>query len=310
VGLDSAGERFDELARQPTPGIRDKDACGTVIVASVEGSRMGVIDLARFERLAGERHAEFRRAEPYPHSVIDDFLPADVADRCLEEFENTSEGWNSYRHYNEDKKGLTKIERMGPMTQKVFAELQSQPFIALVGKLSGIEELVPDPDLDGGGMHNIERGGFLNVHTDFLSHTKNRHWSRQINLLVYFNKDWRKEWNGELELWDDDMSHCVRSIAPIFNRCVIFHTREKSFHGHPAKLACPPGISRKSFALYYFRDEGKKQTLAPTNYRATPQDGLARRALIAADRMAVRVYSFLKRYTGLSDTLISRITKR
>jgi hypothetical protein len=271
---------------------------------------MSVIDLARFERIATERQANFVCAEPYPHTVIDDFLSADAAEQCLEEFGKTSEGWNNYRHYNEDKKGLTKIDRMGPMTQKVFGALQSAPFISLVGKLSGIDGLIPDPDLDGGGMHEIKRDGFLNVHTDFLSHTKNHSWSRQINLLVYFNKNWQKDWYGELELWDDDVSRCVRSIAPSFNRCVIFHTRAKSFHGHPHKLACPPEVSRKSFALYYFRDEGKKQVLSPTNYQATPEDSAMRRALIAVDRTAVRAYSFLKRYTGLSDSIIGRFTKR
>lgn len=271
---------------------------------------MSVIDLGKFERIANERHGEFVCAEPYPHTVIDDFLPVDVAEQCLEEFKKTNEGWNSYRHYNEDKKGLAKIDRMGPMTQKVFGYLQSASFISLVGKLSGIEGLIPDPDLDGGGMHEIKRDGFLNVHTDFLSHTKNHNWSRQINLLVYFNKNWQKDWNGELELWNNDMSGCVTSIAPLFNRCVIFHTRQPSFHGHPHKLACPPDVSRKSFALYYFRDEGKKQTLTPTNYQATPEDSAIRRALIAVDRGAVRAYSFLKRYTGLSDSVISRFTKR
>ncbi len=271
---------------------------------------MSVIDLARFERLATERHADFERAEPYPHTVIDNFLPADVAEQVLAEFSRTGEGWNSYRHYNEDKLAMTKIERMGPVTQKVFADLQSKPFIALVGKLSGIKGLIADPDLDGAGMHEIKRGGFLNVHTDFLSHTKNHHWSRQINLLIYFNKDWQKDWNGDLELWDDEMTHSVKSITPILNRCVIFHTREKSFHGHPAKLTCPPDVSRKSIALYYFRDEGTKQVLSSTNYRARPEDSVIKRALITVDRQAVRVYSFLKRYTKLSDGVISRFTKR
>jgi len=32
------------------------------------------------------------------------------------------------------------------------------------------------------------REGFLNLHVDFLSHTKNRHWSRQVNLLLYLNQ--------------------------------------------------------------------------------------------------------------------------
>ena len=47
-------------------------------------------------------------------------------------------------------------------------------------------------------------GGFLNVHTDFLSHTRRHDWSRQINLLLYFNEGWQSSWNGNLELWDAD----------------------------------------------------------------------------------------------------------
>ncbi len=271
---------------------------------------MGVVDFTKFEQLARERNTAFMSADPYPYTIIDNFLPPDVADQVLADFEQTIHGWNRYRHYNEDKKALTSIPQMGPMTQKVFADLQSERFVALVGKLSGIEGLIADPDLDGAGLHEIKRGGFLNVHTDFLSHTKKPNWSRQINLLLYFNKNWQKDWNGELELWDADMTHSVKSIAPVFNRCVIFQTREKSFHGHPAKLQCPPEVSRKSIALYYFRDEGAKQALSPTNYRARPEDNLAQRLLIGIDRQLVRGYSFLKRYTKLSDSLISRIFKR
>ena len=44
--------------------------------------------------------------------------------------------------------------------------------------------VIADPDLDGAGLHQIVRGGFLNVHTDFQSHVVNSDWSRQINLLI------------------------------------------------------------------------------------------------------------------------------
>ncbi len=48
------------------------------------------------------------------------------------------------------------------------------------------------------------------------------------------------------------MSQMVKSIAPIWNRLVIFTPSEISYHGHPNILKCPPDRSRKSLALYYY----------------------------------------------------------
>ncbi|MGE5145824.1 MAG: 2OG-Fe(II) oxygenase [Candidatus Eiseniibacteriota bacterium] len=273
-------------------------------------AQMPLIDFDRLERIATERRAAFAAADPFPFTVIDEFLPEATAEQVLAEFPDQDAAWNHYHHYNEKKLALNRVAEMGPVTRAVFDALQSDRFLRIVETLSGVDDLIADPDLDGAGLHMIRRGGFLNVHTDFLSHTKNRHWSRQINLLIYFNRDWPDDWNGNLELWSGDMTRRVQSINPRFNRCVIFRTRERSFHGHPGKLACPDGDSRRSIALYYFRDEGEVKKLAPTNYRARPEDSLSKSALIAADRWLLRGYSFLKRYTGLSDGLIDRILRR
>ena len=159
-------------------------------------------------------------------------------------------------------------------------------------------------------MHMVTRGGFLNVHTDFLTHTKRRNWSRRINLILYLNKDWQEEWNGNLELWDDDLKHCVQSVAPAFNRCVIFNTLEKSYHGHPHKLCCPPDQNRKSLLLYYYRDEGRELKLSSTNYRPLPQDSWLRRWMIAGDRVLLRLYTLVKGHTKISDRLMDRILRR
>lgn len=268
------------------------------------------LDFEKLDAIARARREEFAAAEPFPYVVIDDFLPAESAEALLADFESQDAGWDFYHHYNEKKMAITRIERMAPRTQQVFEALQSREFVDFIERLTGMEDLISDPDLDGAGMHKTLPGGYLNVHTDFLSHTKNRHWSREINLLVYFNKDWKPEWNGNLELWDADLSRCVQSVEPVFNRCVIFHTAQRSYHGHPHPLACGPGTDRKSIALYYFRDRGKPLDLTSTDYRALPDDTLARRWLIAADRSALRAYSFLKRYTGLNDGWVSRILRR
>ena len=194
-------------------------------------------------------------------------------------------------------------------TRAVFEDLLSQKTVDFIAKLTGIEGLVSDPDLEGAGMHMVQPGGFLNIHTDFLTHTKKRSWRREINLLIYLNKNWRDEWNGNLELWDKEMTHCVASVPPAFNRCVMFNTIPKSYHGHPLKLACPPGETRKHILLYYYRDEGHALELAPTDYQARPEDSAWKKAMVRVDAGLLRLYTAIKGRTGITDRMLDRILK-
>jgi Rps23 Pro-64 3,4-dihydroxylase Tpa1-like proline 4-hydroxylase len=124
-------------------------------------------------------------------------------------------------------------------------------FIDFLETLTGITGLLPDPHLWGGGLHQIQRGGFLKVHADFNRHER-LDLDRRLNLLVYLNKDWKEEYGGQLELWSRDMKRCEERVLPVFNRCVVFSTTDTSYHGHPDELTCPEGWTRKSMALYYY----------------------------------------------------------
>ena len=183
-------------------------------------------------------------------------------------------------------------------------------FLGALERLSGIDALIADPELDGSGLQQTMPGGFLNVHTDFLAHTKRKTWSRRLNLLLFLNERWDESHRGWLEFWDAGVTRCVRRIAPLFNRCVVFQTSAVSFHGVPAGVTCPVGQSRKSIALYYFRDEGHPCPLRPTHYVPLPGDSALRRALIRADEWLLYAYSVLKRHTPLSDAMASNILKR
>lgn len=271
---------------------------------------MQAIDFERFHAIAAERRNEFRAAAPFPHIVLEDFLIPDIAARVVEEFTLPSLDWGHYYHVNEKKQAVEDTLQMGPATRAVIAALQSEAFLIGLRRLTGIDTLIADPHLDGGGVQQMPRGGFLNVHCDFLAHTTQTTWSRQINLLLYFNPAWEASYKGWLELWDRDVAHCVQRIAPLFNRCVIFHTSDVSFHGIPAGVSCPEGMSRKSIALYYFRDEGRTCALRPTNYVPLPGDPPAKRLLIDIDRRVLYAYSLLKRYTPLGNKLATKIIKR
>src|SRR5262249_6397264 len=146
-----------------------------------------------------------------------------------------------------------------------------------------------------GGMHQSVRGGFLNVHADFTVHPQHVNWRRRLNVIVYLNQDWKEEYNGHLELWSRDMTRCVKRVTPVFNRWVLFATDDTSFHGHPVPLACPPSLTRKSLALYYYTKETAKLRVRSTEYRGRPGDSLFRRAAIRTSTVALRYYGAMKR---------------
>ena len=136
--------------------------------------------------------------------------------------------------------------------------MNSHPVLQFLEKLTGIGGLIPDPSFAGGGCHQIEPGGKLQVHVDF-NKLQPANLDRRINLLIYLNKDWKEEYGGHFELWDAEGKACVKRVLPLFNRCVVFSTTQTSYHGHPHPLTCPEGWTRKSIALYYYtngRDDG------------------------------------------------------
>jgi hypothetical protein len=57
-----------------------------------------------------------------------------------------------------------------PQLGEVTDELNSPEFVARLSELTGIPDPISDPGLEGGGLHQSGRGGFLNVHTDFSMH--------------------------------------------------------------------------------------------------------------------------------------------
>jgi hypothetical protein len=245
---------------------------------------------AEVDRLA----VAYRSAEPFPHAVIEGFLDRETLARAVREFPDpASADWKQYRHVNSKKLGLTKRELFPPTIRAVIDELNSQPFVDFLERLTGIKGLLIDETLQGGGMHQSEPGGFLNVHADFTVHPEHLNWRRRLNVLVYLNENWRDEYAGHLELWDPEMRQCVRKVAPVFNRCVVFNTDEKSFHGHPEPLQCPPGMTRKSLALYYYTAESVPLRVRTTDYQARPSDGFGRRVKIRLGAMALQGYKGL-----------------
>jgi hypothetical protein len=256
---------------------------------------------------------QYRESPPCPHILLKDFLEPEIALEIAREFPKpASDDWTQYKHANENKLGMPKRELFPPMLGAVTDELNSPEFVAWASELTGIPNLIADPMLEGGGLHQSGPGGYLNVHTDFSQHHFHTDWHRRVNLILYLNPDWDPNWGGSIELWERSperkMTRCAAKYPPMLNHALIFTTDEKSLHGFPDPLTCPHGQSRKSLALYYYTLEpDRKFTGHSTDYFARPQDSAWKAAKIWLDKKAVDLYSRAKLRFGFSDEFASKV---
>jgi Rps23 Pro-64 3,4-dihydroxylase Tpa1-like proline 4-hydroxylase len=210
------------------------------------------LPLERMQQLAVSAHQTYATAKPYPHIVFDNFFNPELLDVVLSEFPKPGAiRWQSFNNEQEVKLASAAEATFGPTTRLFMYHLNSITFLNFLSAVTGVENLIPDPSFEGGGLHQIMPGGKLGVHADFNKHGK-YNLDRRLNLLLYLNKNWREEYGGNLELWDRDMTSCQARVLPIFNRVMVFTTTDYTYHGHPDALMCPEGMTRKSLALYYF----------------------------------------------------------
>ncbi len=219
----------------------------------------------KMNALADDLHQKFKTADPFPHVVIDDFFPEDVAYRIGEHFPGIDdidwkfEGPGDSRHSGDkhiEKVGTSDEEKFPDYIRFMMMQFQSGIFCKFLDRLTGFEHLAPDPSHHGCGLHSTGNGGRLMVHLDASRHP-NRDLNQLINMIYYCSPDWDPSYGGGLELWNEDASECVKRVDPLFNRMIIFYTAGKSWHGHPHPVTCPPEKRRNSLALYYYTtDQG------------------------------------------------------
>ena len=214
--------------------------------------------------LSKQLSTQYHKAKPFPHIVIDKFLPETILDSVLDEFNKNKNWWYDKVKWTEpyqvnkfywpyDIETANNMPNDLPTISSLVNYLNSPVMLKYLEELTGIDNLISDELLMGGGLHKITSGGKLAIHKDYNVHPVKKMY-RRLNLLIYLNKDWKTEWEGNLELWDKDHTKLEVSVEPLFNRAVIFTISEDSLHGHPVPLNTPENVSRNSIALYYFTE--------------------------------------------------------
>lgn len=205
-------------------------------------------------RGAAKPYAEaYQSAKPYNHICIDNFLPEEVLRKVQADLTSLQDNDDSqvFQRAQENLKTQYNPERLPAYSRELFHAFNSRPFILFLEEMTGIKGLIPDPYYIGAGIHEVANGGHLDIHADFNLH-KPMNVERRLNVLIYLNDDWREEYGGSFEVWENDMSAKVASFVPIFNRMCCFSTGSNTFHGNPEKVNHPDGEPRLSIALYYY----------------------------------------------------------
>ncbi|WP_325397001.1 2OG-Fe(II) oxygenase [Acidocella sp.] len=220
--------------------------------------------------------AAFQRASPFPHLVMDHLFPSPMLQAMAKEFDTAAPSdWREYHSGLQRKRGTPPGGHLPPTVQDYFNVVYSGPFVRLLSRITGIDDLIPDPALYGGGMHEVDAGGSFEIHMDFATHPRTRLVNR-LALITYFNETWTSEDGGALELWELEPPRCAATVVPHFGRTVIMEQSARAAHGHPQPIR--EGRQRRSTVAYFYTNglaaRDANDTLATTY---VPHAGYSRR---------------------------------
>ena len=194
----------------------------------------------------------FFSSKPFPNIELNNLWDNKLLEECFKEIEKL-EHWDGEKNFFAAKKRLysTKHKYFPDNVKKVFNELCSQKFINWLESFTNEKRLVADINFTAGGISSVGNGGFLKIHAD-------PNWNPQVKLfmriiiIVYLNSDWKDEWGGHLEFWNEDMTACEKKIKPVINNMIIFSNNDRNYHGHPDPLKVPENTRRNNLIMYYY----------------------------------------------------------
>lgn len=191
---------------------------------------------------------DYLLAKPFPYLVIDNFCDAEKLEQLYQDIPQLTSKSRDYM-FAHNKFEKANYKELGPLFMEYYKDLRSDDMNDFLSFISN-EDVFVDPANHGGGLHQGQKNSYLDMHLDFNYHPLRNNWYRNMNLLLYLNKDWRPEYRGHLKLVDL-RSGDKKELAVPFNRMVIQQTRAYTLHGYDM-TNFPSGKFRTSIATYAY----------------------------------------------------------
>lgn len=192
--------------------------------------RKNIADLI-LEKLSANKNSyrnEFLQEGRINSCIIDDLLPQEIATKIYNAFPSPEE-MKTYKSLRENKRIAAQMDLYDPLLEEIVFAFQDPRIVKIVEEITSLEEMLPDSNLYAGGISLMATGNFLNPHLD-NSHDNDKENYRVLNLLYYVTPEWKEEFGGNLELWDNGMNFKQRTIHSKFNRLVLMITNKTSIH--------------------------------------------------------------------------------
>jgi len=191
---------------------------------------------------------DYLLAKPYPYLAIDNFCNAEKLGQLYQQIPELKNKSRDYM-FAHNKFEKANYKELGVLFEELYTDLCSDTMNEFLSFISN-ENIFVDPVNHGGGLHQGRKNSFLDMHLDFNYHPLHKTWYRNMNLLLYLNKDWKPEYKGHLKLVDLRNGE-EKEIEVPFNRMIIQQTRAYTLHGY-GLTKFPDGKYRTSIATYAY----------------------------------------------------------
>ena len=240
--------------------------------------QLGDLIAARLDANAAELRSQWQKATPTRHFLLDDVLSPDIVLDLVNKFP-VPDALMLRSSMRERKRVGIQLASYDPIVGEFLYAFQEPSVVAAVTRIVGVEGMAPDPTLYASGISVMGQGDFLNPHLD-NSHDGDRTRYRAINLLFYVSPDWKAEKGGNLELWENKVTH-NKTIVSRFNRLVVMATDQTSWHSVSKVVSEQP---RMCVSNYFFTTTppGGEAYTHVTTFAGRPEEPV-KRAVLAVD---------------------------
>ena len=209
---------------------------------------------------------EYQQQQPFPYAFQDSILHELSAKQLQEEIlAIPNEAWDRYSNPFEDKFTLRDKYAFPPQLSQLFNELESEDIVAELSRICGYP-LVVDPTRNFWGVHTYNNGDKLDIHVDAGLHPSTKQ-KKQVTIGIYLSANWKEEYGCKLEIWKGEnaamlsptLLEKVTSIAPLYNRFIMFTCNDYAWHGNPEPVQGPDDAKRIFITMSYLSENDSDQ---------------------------------------------------